>query len=196
MVKGKARKFDTGQNSDALEPPTIQVDKTLPELPREDSFGRRTKAKVQGFFSHLRPSHSRAVSRTSSEDRNSQVAEQKIPESVTEMEQGPQEGSSTVGAIDRKAVQVAVKEAERKVQVMHTMGGGVQKAADLGTQAGTTFDTVYKVSNALDPLKVFDSVVKGLGDVHPHAKVALSVLSWASQVWINIIDFRSNTNTD
>ncbi|KAM6497657.1 hypothetical protein JOM56_005605 [Amanita muscaria] len=175
MVKGKASKFDTGQKAGALEPPTIQVDKTHPELPREESFGRKTRAKVQGFLT---------------------VADQMIPESVGKMEKGAQEGSSTIGAINREAIQVAVKEAEQKVQAMNIIGGGVQKAADLGTQSSTTFDTVYKASNVLDPLKVFDSVVKGLGDVHPYVKVALSVLSWASQVWINIADFRPNANAD
>jgi hypothetical protein len=34
---------------------------------------------------------------------------------------------------------------------MHPMGGGVQKAVDLGTQVSTAFDTVDKVSNVLDP---------------------------------------------
>ncbi|KAM6497653.1 hypothetical protein JOM56_005601 [Amanita muscaria] len=180
MVKGKARKSDTGQTAEALEPPAIQVDENRPEsrLPREESFGRKTKAKVQCFFSH---------------------ADQTIPESVRRMEQGVQEGSTDnnlmlighplcrdrstikIGAIDRKAVQVAIKEAERKVQTMHTIGGTVQKTADLEDQASTALDTLDNISNVLDPLKVFDSVVKGLGDVHPYVKVALSVLSWASQ---------------
>ncbi|KIL61182.1 hypothetical protein M378DRAFT_13630 [Amanita muscaria Koide BX008] len=166
MVKGKASKSDTGQKANALGPPTIQVDKTLPELPREESFGRRTKAKMQGFLSN---NNLVLIRRTLCRDRF----------------------AIKIGAIDREAVQVAVKEAEQKVEAMNTMGGGLQKGADLGPQAGTTFDTVYKASNILDPLKVFDSVVKGLGDVHPYVKVALSVLSWASQVCINIADFSS-----
>ncbi|KIL55741.1 hypothetical protein M378DRAFT_173384 [Amanita muscaria Koide BX008] len=101
MVKGKARKSDTGQTAEGLEPPTIQVDETRPEsrLPREESFGRKTRAKVQGLLSHLRPSHSRSVSRTPSEDRNSQVTEQTIPESVGKMEKDAQEGSSTVRCV-------------------------------------------------------------------------------------------------
>ncbi|KAM6493709.1 P-loop containing nucleoside triphosphate hydrolase protein [Amanita muscaria] len=36
----------------------------------------------------------------------------------------------------------------------------------------------------LKPLKAFNSVVKGLADIHPYAKVALSVLSWASQAML------------
>jgi hypothetical protein len=78
-----------------------------------------------------------------------------------------------IGAVDKEAVQAAIKEAAQKVQSMHTIGGGVQKAADLGTQASTSFDTAYKASNVLDPLKVFDSVVKGLGDVRLMSSIYL-----------------------
>ncbi|KIL60190.1 hypothetical protein M378DRAFT_168473 [Amanita muscaria Koide BX008] len=119
MVKGKARKSDTGQKANALEPPIIQVDKTLPELPREDSFGRRTKAKVQGFLSHLRPSHSRSVSRTPSEDRNNQVADQTIPESVRKMEKSAQEGSSTVRCVS------IITGQQPYVHSSHSMSGSI-----------------------------------------------------------------------
>ncbi|KIL56157.1 hypothetical protein M378DRAFT_539841 [Amanita muscaria Koide BX008] len=64
---------------------------------------------------------------------------------------------------------------------MRMIGGGVQKAIEHGTQSPAVLDKADMAANFLKPLKAFDSVVKGLADVHPYAKVALSVLSWASQ---------------
>ncbi|KAM6497681.1 hypothetical protein JOM56_005629 [Amanita muscaria] len=49
-----------------------------------------------------------------------------------------------------------------------------------GTQSTAVLDKADMAANFLKPLKAFDSVVKGLANVHPYARVALSVLSWAA----------------
>ncbi|KAM6492821.1 hypothetical protein JOM56_010955 [Amanita muscaria] len=86
--------------------------------------------------------------------------------------------------IDKQVLQDVIQESKRQVEAMRTIGGGVQKAADYGTQSTVILDKADMAANFLKPLKAFDSVVKGLADVHPYAKVALSVLCWASQAII------------
>ncbi|KIL54743.1 hypothetical protein M378DRAFT_734096 [Amanita muscaria Koide BX008] len=86
--------------------------------------------------------------------------------------------------IDKQVLQDVIQESKRQVEDMRTVGGGVQKGADYGTQSTVILDKADMAANFLKPLKAFDSVVKGLSDVHPYAKVALSVLCWASQAII------------
>ncbi|KIL62156.1 hypothetical protein M378DRAFT_1056075, partial [Amanita muscaria Koide BX008] len=93
----------------------------------------------------------------------------------------PTVGPVAKDVIDKQFVQDAMQASNRQLQVMHTIGGGVQKAAEHGTQSTAVLDKADIAANFLKPLKAFDSVVKGLADVHPYAKVALSVLCWASQ---------------
>lgn len=45
------------------------------------------------------------------------------------------------------------------------------------------FDATY-----LHPLRLFNTVVKTIADVHPYAKMALGVLSWASQLLLTQAD--------
>ncbi|KIL65683.1 hypothetical protein M378DRAFT_10566 [Amanita muscaria Koide BX008] len=78
-------------------------------------------------------------------------------------------------------VQDAIDRAEQRVQTMHTIGSAAQKVAEIGAQGDAGLAKVDTVSDLLQPLKIFDSVVKALGDLHPYVKIALSILSWASQ---------------
>ncbi|KIL60159.1 hypothetical protein M378DRAFT_14329 [Amanita muscaria Koide BX008] len=49
-----------------------------------------------------------------------------------------------------------------------------------GTQSTPVLDKADMAATFLKPIKAFDSVVKGLANFHPYAKVGLSVLSWAA----------------
>ncbi|KAM6497739.1 hypothetical protein JOM56_005687 [Amanita muscaria] len=203
MVKSKGKKTDTGQKTD-MEPPTIQVD----EAPHKESFRRRTKEKVHNFLTYtflartfdlltaehlpvavLREGGVRSVGKKMAEG-TTKPTDQTSPESIGKTGEAADVTAVSVTELktsDKATVQTAIKEAQEQVQIMHTLSGGLQTGAKLGTQANTVLDKVDTVSNLLQPLKVFDSVIKNLGDLHPYAKIALSVLSWASQVFASTV---------
>ncbi|KIL54179.1 hypothetical protein M378DRAFT_19148 [Amanita muscaria Koide BX008] len=201
FFKDKSKK-DTGQNT--IEPPTIRVEETPPELPREGSFRHKTKEKLQKLLS-IRPSHSRAASRAPSERAKSQEhlpvldapanpnigdKDRFVPIKNECLEPADRQMGSVDRAseevrlhtedtsanlptddpvakdeIDKQVLQDVIQESKRQVEDMRTIGGGVQKGADYGTQSTVILDKADMAANFLKPLKAFDSVVKGLADV-------------------------------
>ncbi|KAM6497762.1 hypothetical protein JOM56_005710 [Amanita muscaria] len=230
--KSKKPKADTGQKTSA-EPPSIRVQETPPELPREASSFRRAMAKAKNlivpssFLDHFDPysfdylrfsldlrtavhlpevplrerrEYLPVLDTTVIDDKDrSQEIKNDIGESlkpagsVDRASEAAKVGAEDISAnrptvgpvakdvIDKQSLQDAMQASNRQLQVMHTIGGGAQKAAEHGTQSTAVLDKADIAANFLKPLKAFDSVVKGLADVHPYAKVALSVLCWASQ---------------
>ncbi|KAM6491486.1 hypothetical protein JOM56_013055 [Amanita muscaria] len=217
MVKSKGKKTDTGQMTD-MEPPTIQAPPGLPRKEsfgrrtkeKVHSFfsnlrpcHSRARSRPEGGKSQPFPGSDTNVD-TKTGDASESVgnendmaegiksADQTLPESIGEVGEAADVTAGSVTelkTINKATVQAAIKEAQEHVEVMHTLGGSLQMGVGLGAQANTGLDKVDTVSNFLQPLKVFDSVIKNLGDLHPYAKIALSVLSWASQVFANTVLF-------
>ncbi|KAH7907518.1 hypothetical protein BJ138DRAFT_1014364, partial [Hygrophoropsis aurantiaca] len=66
---------------------------------------------------------------------------------------------------------------------MNRLGGPTKSGAQAAQNAPTALDSADSFqSTYLQPLKIFDSVISKIGDVHPYAKMALGVLTTASKI--------------
>ncbi|KAG2028913.1 hypothetical protein BDR03DRAFT_988096, partial [Suillus americanus] len=80
-------------------------------------------------------------------------------------------------------VDAGLRDAHQRVENMRLLGGHVESAASTAKDgpkdldAADSFQTTY-----LQPLRVFDTVIGDLANVHPYAKVVLGVLSTASKI--------------
>ncbi|KAG6331908.1 hypothetical protein ID866_7178 [Astraeus odoratus] len=94
-------------------------------------------------------------------------------------------GSSTAQAIHEDMVSKALEDAKKDIQPVQEVPVTAKQYVNvIGTannvmQQIDTFDATY-----LQPLQTFNIVVKTIADVHPYVRMALGVLSWASQTII------------
>ncbi|KAG2355056.1 hypothetical protein BDR07DRAFT_1427460 [Suillus spraguei] len=66
---------------------------------------------------------------------------------------------------------------------MKPLSGHVASAASNTQNASADLDAAYNFQDTyLQLLRIFDRVIETLSGVHPYAKMALSVLSWAAKV--------------
>ncbi|KAG1850387.1 hypothetical protein DFJ58DRAFT_793811 [Suillus subalutaceus] len=78
----------------------------------------------------------------------------------------------------QSALQIAKEYAQR----MHPLSGHAQTVASATQNAPAGLDTADNLAATyLQPLRIFDTVIGKIADVHPYAKMALGVLSCASQ---------------
>ncbi|KAG2125500.1 hypothetical protein DEU56DRAFT_759235 [Suillus clintonianus] len=69
----------------------------------------------------------------------------------------------------------------------------VQNTSSAAGNLQSVFNVIDTFSTILGPLKVFNSIATGLADVHPYAKVALSMFTYASKnVWWKMILDQAN----
>ncbi|KAG2340650.1 WD40 repeat-like protein [Suillus weaverae] len=79
--------------------------------------------------------------------------------------------------------QSALQEAQEAAKRIHPLPGPVITVASAGQDAQTKLDVAYNFQDTyLKPLRIFDSVIGGIADVHPYAKMALGVLSCAAKI--------------
>ncbi|KAG1868266.1 hypothetical protein DFJ58DRAFT_97924 [Suillus subalutaceus] len=84
---------------------------------------------------------------------------------------------------DSQSVDTAIRNARDAVDQMNTRLGPAGLVASVGQNGlvdlnkADNFEATY-----LEPLKIFDSVIGTLANVHPYAKMALGVLSCASKI--------------
>ncbi|KIK41433.1 hypothetical protein CY34DRAFT_13061 [Suillus luteus UH-Slu-Lm8-n1] len=83
---------------------------------------------------------------------------------------------------DQKLVQATLAKAKAGVDGIGHVSGMVENATSTSDNLQSVADTIDTFSPILKPLKVFNSVATGLADVHPYAKVALSVFTCASKM--------------
>ncbi|KAG1837504.1 hypothetical protein DFJ58DRAFT_145428 [Suillus subalutaceus] len=96
----------------------------------------------------------------------------------------PQNGraSSTSAAPSRVQVEADAQSAREAVEDMHSLPGHATTVVSLFQGAREDLDTADKFQDTyLEPFKVFDDVIGKIADVHPYAKMALGVLSSASE---------------
>ncbi|KAG6332095.1 hypothetical protein ID866_6994 [Astraeus odoratus] len=97
-----------------------------------------------------------------------------------------QSGSRTVREIHEGMVSEALNDAKSGIQQVQNIPGMAKQSANVVGAANNAmqqidiFDATY-----LQPLQTFDTVVKTIANVHPYAKMALGVLSWAAQTIIS-----------
>ncbi|KAH7905203.1 hypothetical protein BJ138DRAFT_1165211, partial [Hygrophoropsis aurantiaca] len=96
------------------------------------------------------------------------------------------EDATEVGAEASKpdlAAAAALEDANETAAHMNRLGSSTKSGAQATQNAPTALDDADNLqSTYLQPLKIFDSVISKIGDVHPYAKIALGVLSTASKI--------------
>ncbi|KAG6329902.1 hypothetical protein ID866_9185, partial [Astraeus odoratus] len=83
-----------------------------------------------------------------------------------------------------KNLQAGIDSAQADVSQMRNISGADNVASGL-TVANSALNDIDTVIPCLQPLKVFDSIINKISDIHPYAKLALSVLSAAAQAILN-----------
>ncbi|KAG2091948.1 uncharacterized protein F5147DRAFT_657781 [Suillus discolor] len=81
--------------------------------------------------------------------------------------------------------QSALREANKAAKGMNTLSGCVTSGVSAAQNAPADLADACKVGDTyLQPLRIFDSVIRKLTDVHPYAKMTLGLLSSASKIVI------------
>jgi hypothetical protein len=114
---------------------------------------------------------------------------------------GPEQGTDP---------QLALQNAKQAVKDINLLSGPVGSGVSAAQNAPADLEDVYNVQDTyLQPLKIFDKVIRELADVwphsstvwnrtypvpqvHPYAKIALGVLSCASKVCLFSLTFLSS----
>ncbi|KAG2028288.1 hypothetical protein BDR03DRAFT_1020012, partial [Suillus americanus] len=81
-----------------------------------------------------------------------------------------------------KLVKATLANAKADFDEIRNVSGMIQNAASASDNSQSISDTIDTFSPILKPLKVFNSVAAKLAEVHPYAKVALSIFTCASKV--------------
>ncbi|KAG2142769.1 uncharacterized protein EDB93DRAFT_1105438 [Suillus bovinus] len=85
--------------------------------------------------------------------------------------------------------QSALREANEAARSMNLLSGPVTSAVSTAQNAPTDLEDACNLGDTyLRPLKIFDSVIRELADVHPYAKVVLGLLSSASKFLLKQIE--------
>ncbi|KAG1794911.1 uncharacterized protein HD556DRAFT_410835 [Suillus plorans] len=89
---------------------------------------------------------------------------------------------------DLKLVKEKLANAKTHLDGIKHVSGMVENTASASDNLQSASDTIDVFSQVLAPLRVFNSVVTGLADVHPYAKVALSIFTFASKMILDQAD--------
>lgn len=75
-----------------------------------------------------------------------------------------------------------------KLSQMGREGGFAQVSVAAITNAEATMARVDTITSYLQPLKIFDAFLNTISNIHPYVKIAMGVLSWASQIIISQVN--------
>ncbi|KAI6160428.1 hypothetical protein EDD17DRAFT_807205 [Pisolithus thermaeus] len=75
-----------------------------------------------------------------------------------------------------------------KLSQMGLEPGFAQVSVSAITNTDATMAGIDTITSYLQPLKVFDAFVSAISNIHPYVKIALGVLSWASQIIISQVN--------
>ncbi|KAG1898820.1 uncharacterized protein F5891DRAFT_1235818 [Suillus fuscotomentosus] len=97
------------------------------------------------------------------------------------------EGSSTNEAehLDPKVVHNRIANANKSLADAGHFPTILQDASSATNDLPSFSDTIDMFSVLLKPLKAFNSIANAIADVHPYAKVALSIFTCASKMILN-----------
>ncbi|KAI6158277.1 hypothetical protein BKA82DRAFT_2187176 [Pisolithus tinctorius] len=167
---------------------------TLPEGPALDvetssSASKGGLSRLKRFFHRKTQSHQTAAIEGAQTNTDGGPPEQieQTPAPGTEDTQRPadQTQSAPASAAVGKDVDGAVK-AFHDINPISPIGCGVISAVD---DANTRFTEIQNFSDTyLQPFKVFNEIVTTLSNVHPYAKIALGILSAASNLLISQVN--------
>ncbi|KAG2066622.1 hypothetical protein BDR04DRAFT_1160067 [Suillus decipiens] len=87
-----------------------------------------------------------------------------------------------------EVVNEKIKDATRGIISTHHVSGNVQNATSVVGEAQTVLNEVDMWTAILKPLKAFNSVAGGIGEIHPYLKGAMTILTGASQMIIDQAD--------
>ncbi|KAG0701496.1 hypothetical protein DFH29DRAFT_554692 [Suillus ampliporus] len=81
-----------------------------------------------------------------------------------------------------KSVNQRLADATKGVEGMKNVAGIVENTASAPNNLQSVSDAIDTFSPILEPLKAFNSIAERLADIHPYAKVALSIFTCASKM--------------
>ncbi|KAG1853965.1 hypothetical protein F4604DRAFT_2043226 [Suillus subluteus] len=97
---------------------------------------------------------------------------------------------------DPQSVDTALQDALDAADQMNALWGPARSVASAGQYPPETLDDMDNIeTTCLQPLRIFDTVIGKVEEVHPYAKMALSVLSCASKFSIGILERDCTTST-
>ncbi|KAG2150674.1 uncharacterized protein EDB93DRAFT_328678 [Suillus bovinus] len=86
---------------------------------------------------------------------------------------------------DPKVVKAKLANAKADLDGIRHVSGMAENAASTSDNLQSVSDTIDIFAPMLAPLKKFNSIATGLAEVHPYAKVALSIFTFASKIIID-----------
>ncbi|KAG2335671.1 hypothetical protein BDR05DRAFT_1006571 [Suillus weaverae] len=87
------------------------------------------------------------------------------------------------GVEEEAITQSALQDAQEAAKRIHPLSGPAITVASVAQDAPADLDAAYNFQDTyLKPLRIFDSVIGEIADVHPYAKMALGVLSCAAKM--------------
>ncbi|KAG1740549.1 uncharacterized protein EDB91DRAFT_355854 [Suillus paluster] len=99
-------------------------------------------------------------------------------------EQASDARAANAEQLDPKFLNEKIGDASKNMEGMKNVPGMAQNTASASDNLQSIPNTIDTFSTILGPLKLFNSVADGLADVHPYAKVALSIFTFASKMII------------
>ncbi|KAG2338716.1 hypothetical protein BDR05DRAFT_1041822 [Suillus weaverae] len=87
------------------------------------------------------------------------------------------------GVEEEANTQSALQDAQEAAKLIHPLSGPAITVASYAQDAPADLDAAYTFQDTcLKPLRIFDSVIGELANLHPYAKMALGVLSYAAKM--------------
>ncbi|KAG2340093.1 WD40 repeat-like protein [Suillus weaverae] len=127
-----------------------------------------------------------ATSSSEQDPLHPQTSQDLSPPTTTTLEQNLRQSSNLhvpkSEQPDPKLVKATLANAKAGLEGIRHVSGMVENAALASDNLQSVSDTIDMFSTILGPLKVFNSIATGLADVHPYAKVALSIFTCASKM--------------
>ncbi|KAG1889719.1 uncharacterized protein F5891DRAFT_1282778 [Suillus fuscotomentosus] len=143
------------------------------ETPNETNTAERRgrpRGKICGLLGRVKNGVVKKISRSKFNDSRSH---------------NPAQDTSTVvqqGA-DPQSVNKALQDAGHGADQMNQIWGHARPVLSAGTKGPAALDNIDSIGTTyLQPLRVFDTVIGTIAEVHPYAKMALGVLSCASKI--------------
>lgn len=111
---------------------------------------------------------------------------QSTPSGVKERDVAP---SRAENGTEPQSADAALQAARKATRDMKILGGRVENMISAVRDGPADLDTADNFQNTyLKPLRIFDSIIEEITDIHPYAKMALGALSCASKIVLAQVD--------
>ncbi|KAG2158604.1 uncharacterized protein EDB93DRAFT_1334537, partial [Suillus bovinus] len=141
----------------------------------------RPRSKIGRFLKKLKEDTKKF--RTRSKGSRSQVSpappsDERPSTPTTDVQAAPSDAE-----VEADSTKSALRNARKKEKGIHPLPKPAETAVSVAGDAESDLDDVDSFDDTyLEPLKIFDSIIDKIADLHPYAKIALGVLSWTAKI--------------